>query len=116
MTLRYFFKSVIKKNNKASWCSSIVWTVTATVLSSIPNWEYESFNVLISSLWSEFSFATQHAMSRKFYENRGKECLNTGFPLLKLLFAGYSLKLKKKFKSVQEYRRNSSRTYEQISD
>ena len=39
------------------------------------------------------SSATQHAMPPEFDRKRGTGCLNTRFPLLTLLCAGYSLKL-----------------------
>ena len=39
------------------------------------------------------SSATQHAMPLEFGRKLGTECLNTRFPLLTLLCAGYSVKL-----------------------
>ena len=38
--------------------------------------------------------ATQHAMSQKFGEKWGKECLNIRVPLPTLLYAGYMIAVK----------------------
>ena len=45
------------------------------------------------SKFNDLSFATQHAMPPKFDGKWETECLNTKFPLVTLLCAGYSVML-----------------------
>ena len=54
---------------------------------------YFHFFALVSRLSAALSSATRHAMPPEFGRKRGKECLNTRFPLPTLLCAGYSVKL-----------------------
>ena len=78
-------------------------TVNRLVVGSIPTRGDEIFiyiYIFISSLWcrgesAALSSATQHAMPPEIGGKWRTECLNTRFPLLTLLCAGYSVNLKK---------------------
>ena len=78
--------------------------VSRLVVGSIPTRGDEIFiyiYIFISPLWCQESAAltsaNQNAMPPQIGGKWGTECLNTRFPLPTLLFAGYSVKLKKNF-------------------